>query len=66
MTILEQQGFFWWHDEPVPDDSLTPASYASGLLRIEDNGRSVVELDGYPPDPSDPMGKCIGSNCVSC
>ena len=59
MTILEQQGFFWWHDEPVHDDSLTPASYASGLLRIEDNGRSVVELDGYPPDPSDPMGKCI-------
>jgi hypothetical protein len=47
MTVLEERGVFWWHDEPVPDRQFAPDSCVAGLLKIDGDGRITLELDGY-------------------
>lgn len=44
-VILEERGYFWWHDEPVPDGHWAPESSVSGVLRIDEEGRIELELD---------------------
>lgn len=66
MTILEQRGFFWWHDELVPNHRLAPDSYVAGLCRIEDDGRTVLELDGCLPNAHGPMAAMIGGPVTRC
>ena len=46
MTILEERGLFWWHHEPIPDRHFAPDSCVPGLLKIDDDGRVTLELDG--------------------
>ena len=55
MSVLEQRGVFWWHDEAIADGLLAPDTHVAGLLRVEDNGRAVLELDGYLSNPYGPM-----------
>jgi hypothetical protein len=55
MSILEERGLFWWDDEKIAVGNLTPDSYVAGLLKIEENGRTTLELDGYLPSPHGPM-----------
>lgn len=66
MTILEQRGLFWWHDEPVPDRQFVPNSCVGGLCKIEDDGRAVLELDGYLPNPHGPMASMSGEPVTKC
>lgn len=49
--ILEERGRFWWHDEPVPEGCWAPNSENTqiGTLKIDDEGRSTLELDGFLP-----------------
>jgi len=47
MTALEERGLFWWHHEPIPDRHFAPDSSISGLLKVDDDGRITLELDGY-------------------
>lgn len=48
---MEERGRFWWHDEPVPDGCWAPNPENSqiGTLKIDDEGRSILELDGFLP-----------------
>ena len=47
MTILEERGVFWWHDEPIPENCFAPPTCVPGLLRIADDGNITVDLDGF-------------------
>ena len=49
MTVLEERGYFWWDDEPIPDGQIAPSSAVTGLLKISDEGSIDLELDGTMP-----------------
>jgi hypothetical protein len=49
MTILEARGLFWWGDDPIPANQFAPNSSVSGLLKIDEDGRISLELDGCLP-----------------
>jgi hypothetical protein len=55
MPALEERGYFWWNDEPIPQGHLAPASAVAGLLKIDDNGRIDLELDGVLPSTHGPF-----------
>jgi hypothetical protein len=46
-VVLEERGLFWWHHEAIPPRQFAPDSCVPGLLRVDDDGRSTLELDGY-------------------
>jgi hypothetical protein len=54
MTILEERGLFWWDTGPLPDDILAPEARIAGVLKIEDDGRATLELDGWFQNPQGP------------
>lgn len=66
MTILEERGVFWWHDEEVPVGLLAPNSRISGRCQIEDDGRAILDLDGCLPTPDGPMEMMAGSPVTKC
>lgn len=47
MNILEERGYFWWHDEAVPENAFAPDSSVTGTLTIDEEGTIKLELDGY-------------------
>jgi hypothetical protein len=53
MAILEERGLFWSADEPVPEKQFAPDSCLAGLLTIDDDGQTRLDLDGYLPTPLD-------------
>lgn len=55
MTILEDRGLFWWGDEATPEKHYAPNSSVPGLLKIENDGRISLDLDGYLPNEHGPM-----------
>jgi hypothetical protein len=59
MTVLEERGLFWWHHEPIPDGQFAPNSCVAGLLKIDDDGRTRLELDGYLPSEHGPMSALV-------
>jgi len=61
MTVLEEQGFFWWYHEPIPDGKFAPDSCVPGLLKIDDDGRTTLELHGYLPTEHGPMSALLGA-----
>jgi ApeA N-terminal domain 1 len=66
MTILERRGLFWWHNESVPENLIAPRSSVPGLCRIEDNGRALLELDSYLPNPDGPMAYLLQAPGTAC
>jgi hypothetical protein len=50
MHLLEKRGFFWWHNEPIPNGCLAPPSCVAGHLIVDEEGRSRLELDSNLPD----------------
>jgi hypothetical protein len=53
-NILEEHGLFWWSDESVPESQFAPDSAVAGALRISDEGRIELELDGVLPNKHGP------------
>jgi len=49
VTVIEERGVFWWHDDPIPDDCFAPESSVPGLLKIGEDGNTTLDLDGYLP-----------------
>jgi len=47
--IFDGRGLFWWADEPVPAHHFAPNSCVPGVLKIDDDGNSLLELDGNLP-----------------
>jgi ApeA N-terminal domain 1 len=59
MAILEGRGLFWWADDPIPANQFAPSSCVSGLLKIDNDGSSSLELDGYLPSEHGPMSAMV-------
>jgi len=53
--ILEERGYFWWHDEPIPKGHFAPESSVAGILKIDEEGRVELELDGVLSSDEDPL-----------
>jgi hypothetical protein len=49
---IDERGYFWWADEPVPQGHFAPSSAVPGRVRISSNGRTKLELDGILPLPA--------------
>lgn len=70
-VILEERGYFWWHSTPVPDTHFAPEDSVTGLLRIGEDGRVELELDGNLPSDKHPFerlaegrGSVIEGACI--
>lgn len=49
--LLEQTGYFWWADTPVPSGHFAPETAVVGKLSIDEEGYSHLELEGvFPSD----------------
>jgi hypothetical protein len=59
VNILEERGRFWWHSEEVPDRHFAPDASVPGLLRISENGTSILELDGFLPNDDHPFSALV-------
>jgi hypothetical protein len=66
MSVFEERGVFWWHDEAIAEGLLAPDAHVAGLLRVEDNGRAVLELDGYLSNPHGPMAAMTREPVTRC
>ncbi len=66
MSVFEERGVFWWHDEAIAEGLLAPDAHVAGLLRIEENGRAVLELDGYLSNPHGPMAAMVREPVTRC
>ncbi|SFK07338.1 ApeA N-terminal domain 1-containing protein, partial [Paraburkholderia megapolitana] len=44
--ILNEQGYFWWHDEKYPNTQFAPENHVTGWLKIAGDGEVRLELDG--------------------
>lgn len=45
MNTIEDRGFFWWSDEPVPQGQFAPSSAIAGTLKIDEVGEINLDLD---------------------
>jgi hypothetical protein len=69
MTIIEAHGVFWWHDEPIAEGLLAPDAHVVGVLKIDDEGRATLELDGVLTREHAPMSAAMlreepETNCI--
>ncbi|UVO30180.1 HEPN domain-containing protein [Bradyrhizobium arachidis] len=55
MAALEERGLFWWHHELLPERHFAPDTSVSGLLKIDEEGRIKLELDGRLHTDKGPM-----------
>jgi hypothetical protein len=54
-NILEESGYFWWSDVPVPQSQFAPDTAVVGKLTIDHEGRTRLELHGVLPNKHGPM-----------
>lgn len=57
--ILEERGYFWWHGTPVPDTHFAPDDSVTGHLKISEDGRVELELDGNLPSDKHPLDRLV-------
>lgn len=66
MTILDERGVFWWNEEDAPDELLAPDLHVAGRCKIEDDGRTFLDLDGYLPGRDGAMAAMVGGPVTTC
>lgn len=59
MTAFEERGYFWWSDEEIPHGQLTPSAKVAGVLRIAEDGRITLELDGLLSSKTHPIRRIL-------
>jgi hypothetical protein len=60
MDILEDRGYFWWHNNTTPNDGI------AGTLRVDQDGRISLELDGILSKGQSPfrvIEQTLGPDC---
>lgn len=55
--ILDEQGYFWWHDEKYPNTQFAPENHVTGSLKIADDGEIRLELDGMLQADQHPLAQ---------
>ena len=53
--LVEETGYFWWGDTPVPSGQLAPETAVVGKLSIDEDGYSRLELEGLLPSEIGPL-----------
>jgi hypothetical protein len=43
---INERGYFWWSDQPIPEEAFAPPGGTYGLLTIDVKGRITLDLDG--------------------
>lgn len=62
--ILDEQGYFWWRDEKIPDGNFAPENHITGRLTISDDGVTRLELDGVLPTSKHPFEQILTNDSV--
>jgi hypothetical protein len=65
-NTTKESGYFWWRNEPVPEDDVVPESAVAGDLIITDDGQISLELHGYLPSADHPMSRIFVGSGNSC
>nr|WP_314548037.1 HEPN domain-containing protein [uncultured Pseudomonas sp.] len=55
--MIKESGYFWWRNEPMPEDDIVPESAVAGDLIISEDGQISLELHGYLPSADHPMSR---------
>jgi len=63
---IKESGYFWWRNEPIPEDDIVPESAVAGDLIITDEGRISIELHGYLASADHPMSRIFVGSGNSC
>lgn len=63
---IKESGYFWWRNEPIPEDDIVPESAVAGDLIITDDGRISIEMHGYLPSADHPMSRIFVGSGNSC
>jgi hypothetical protein len=46
---IDERGFFWWAEEPIPAGHFAPGNAVSGTFEIRPDGQTTLKLDGTLP-----------------
>lgn len=65
-NTIKESGYFWWRNEPIPEDDIVPDSAVAGDLKISDDGQISLELHGYLPSADHPMSRIFVGSGNSC
>ncbi|MFB5151636.1 HEPN domain-containing protein [Burkholderia orbicola] len=57
--ILEERGYFWWNDTPLPGNHFAPPEAITGTLSIDESGRIRLKLDNYFDNEHGPMAVLV-------
>ncbi|MGV8869267.1 MAG: HEPN domain-containing protein [Janthinobacterium svalbardensis] len=60
-SIIDEQGHFWWRDEPIPEKDFAPENHVTGRLVIAQDGYIQLELDGLLPTGMHPWEQIFGN-----
>lgn len=60
--IVDEQGYFWWADTPVPDSHFAPDETVGGRLTIAADGTTRLELDALLPSTLHPLQRIFPSD----
>ena len=47
--VIEERGYFWWHEDEIPEGEYAPNSCVPGYLKISEDGHIDLELDNVLP-----------------
>lgn len=53
--LVEETGYFWWGDTPVPSGHFAPETAVVGKLSIDEDGHARLELEGVFPSELGPL-----------
>src|SRR6266446_6956767 len=53
--LVQERGFFWWADQPVPEKHFAPETAVVGELKITMEGRVTLDLYSLLSDQSNPL-----------
>ncbi len=53
--LVEETGYFWWGDTPVPSGHFAPETAVVGKLSIDEDGHARLELEGVLPSELGPL-----------
>jgi hypothetical protein len=54
--LVNERGYFWWAETPIPDNAFAPAEHLAGGLWIDRQGTIRLTLDGVLPRNSGRLG----------
>jgi hypothetical protein len=60
--VIEEQGYFWWNEELIPEGHYAPESSVTGVLKIDVEGRIELDLNGVLSSGDFPFGALLNND----